>query len=96
MKRTDPVIFEDVLNEMIEATGMRSKLQQASIEAVWPRVVGGYINSFTGKRFVKDRTFHVYIVSAPIKEQLSFMRDALVKSLNEAVGDDVIDAVIIH
>ena len=41
MKRTDPVIFEDVLNEMIEATGMRSKLQQASIEAVWPRVVGG-------------------------------------------------------
>lgn len=96
MKRTEPVIFEEVLNEMIEATGMRTKLQQYSIEAVWPRVVGDYINSFTGRRFVKDRAFHVYIVSAPLKEQLSFMRDTLVKSLNEAVGADVIDAVIIH
>lgn len=96
MKRTDPVLFDDVFNEMIEATGMREKLQQHSIEAVWPRVVGDHINSFTGRRFVKDRVFHVYIVSAPLKEQLSYMRDALVKSLNEAAGADVIDAVVIH
>ncbi len=96
MKRTEPKLFDEVFQEMIEATGLRVKLEAHSIEAVWPRVVGDYIASFTGRRYVKDRVFHVYLVSAPIKEQLSYMREALVKSLNEAAGADVIDAVVIH
>ena len=96
MKRTEPELFDDILRQVIEATGMRPKMQAHAIESVWPDVVGPYIASFTGRKYVADRVFHVHVVSAPIKEQLSFMRDALVKSLNEAAGDDIIDAVIIH
>lgn len=96
MKKTDPMLFDDVLREMIEATGMRPELERHSIEAVWPHVVGPHIAAYTGRKFVRDRIFHVYIVSAPLKEELSFMRETLVKSLNEAAGADVIDAIIIH
>lgn len=96
MKKTEPMLFDDVLRQMIEASGMRPKMQAYAIENAWSGVVGDYIASFTGRRYVKDRVFHVYVVSAPMKEQLSYMRDALVKALNEAAGEDVIDAIIIH
>lgn len=66
------------------------------MESVWPQVVGKDIALYTGRIFVRDTTLHVYITSAPLKEELGYARDLLVKRLNEAVGAEVIDSIIIH
>ncbi len=96
MKRRQPLLINQILRQMIEATGMRPQLERHTIESMWPAVVGQQIASYTNRLYVKDSTLHVYIVSAPLKEELSYARDRLVEKLNEAVGKHVIDAVVIH
>lgn len=39
---------------------------------------------------------HVHIDSAALKNELSYLRDTLVRQLNEAAGKEVINAIIIH
>ena len=96
MERRQPLLINQILRQMIEATGMWPQLERHTVESMWPGVVGQQIASYTNRLYVKDCTLHVYIVSAPLKEELSYARDRLVEKLNEAVGTHVIDAVVIH
>lgn len=96
MKRHEPLRIDAIIRQMIEATGMRPEFRRHSVESAWPRVVGKNIAMYTGRIYAKDRTLHVYITSAPLKEELSYARDRLVELLNEAVGEEVIDSIILH
>ncbi len=96
MKRTEPLRLDEVIKRMIEATGLHSDFARHSVESMWPRIVGPHIAGYTGRIFVRDRSLHVYITSAPLKEELGFAVEALVDRLNEAVGASVIDNIIFH
>ena len=96
MKRIEPLRIGEIIQQMIDATGMRPSLQRHTVESIWAPTVGKHIASYTGRIYVEGRALHVYIVSAVIKEELSYMRDMLVEKLNEAVGADVIDTIIFH
>ncbi len=93
MKRAEPMRIDAVIRQMIDSTGLRPEFNRRSIESVWPDVVGRNIASYTGRIFVKDRTLNVQIVSAPLREELSYIRESLVQHLNEAVGAEVITAI---
>lgn len=96
MKRVEPLRLGEIIQQMIDATGMRPALQRHTVESMWEPTVGKHIASYTGRIYVEGRALHVYIVSAPLKEELGYVREKLVEKLNEAVGESVIDTIIIH
>ena len=96
MKRTEPLRLDEIIRRMIDATGMRPEFSRRSVESMWPDVVGPHIASYTGRIYVEGRLLHVYIVSAPLKEELGYARENLVERLNQAVGADVIDDIYFH
>ena len=82
--------------EMLDkgCTTIKGALNELDAAGLLERRRAGF--SCANRLYVKDSTLHVYIVSAPLKEELSYARDRLVEKLNEAVGKHVIDAVVIH
>ncbi len=96
MKRREPQSIGDIIHRMIDAAGMRPDLDRHTAEAMWPRVAGPSIASYTGRLYIKGRTMHVYITSAPLKEELGYARAQLVEKINLAVGKEVIDDIIFH
>ncbi len=96
MRRTEPLRIDEIIRRMVEATGMRPDLMRHSVESMWPRVVGPHIAAYTGRIFVSGRTLNVYITSAALKEELGYARADLVDKLNEAVGENVIDNIVIR
>lgn len=93
MKRVEPMRLDAIINYMIDHTGLRPELQRRSIEQLWPEVAGKQIDRFTREVAVRDRTLYVRIVSAPLKEELSYLCPLLVRQLNEAAGADVISSI---
>lgn len=96
MKRTEPLRIDEIIEKMVDATGLRPQMEAHSIENVWPDVVGKHINAYTSRVYVRDRILHVHITSAALKEELSYMRDLLVRQLNQAAGAAVITNIQIH
>lgn len=96
MKRSEPLRIDEILRRMVEATGLRPDLMRHTVESLWPRIVGPHIAAYTGRIFVSGRTLNVYITSAALKEELGYARADLVDKLNEAVGESVIDDIIIR
>ncbi len=86
----------DILNLYINDAGRRDVFDRHKIEYLWGDVVGQAINRATIRRYVDGDVLHVYISSAPLKSELAFMAEAIVKTLNNAVGSQIISKLAIH
>lgn len=96
MKKTEAMSVTDILNLYINDAGRRDVFDRRKVEFLWSEVVGQAINRATLRRYVDGDVLHVYLSSAPLKSELAFMAEAIVKALNDAVGSQIINKLAIH
>lgn len=96
MKKTEAMSVTDILNLYINDAGRRDVFDRRKVEFLWGEVVGQAINRATLRRYVDGDVLHVYLSSAPLKSELVFMAEAIVKALNDAVGSQIINKLAIH
>lgn len=96
LKRTEAKRLGTIIDEMFAATGQAEVYAEQRLCYLWAEVVGPTINRYTTRRFVDHGTLHVYITSASLKNELSYLTDSLVAKLNEATGRNVISKIEIH
>ncbi len=97
MKRTDPKSVNQIIDEYLSHEGLTSTVDEQRAAYLWPEVVGHVINRYTTRRYVgRDGVLHVYISSAPLKQELAFCRERLVADINSIIGRPVITDIAIH
>lgn len=96
MKRTEPLLFSEIFNRVVEQSGHADTYAEQRACFVWPEVVGQGVNRYTTHRYVDHGVMHVYITSASLKNELSFHRATLVEQINRRVGRNVITSITIH
>lgn len=96
MKRSNPLSIKQLIDHVLDDDSVRDAARAQRLCYMWPDIVGPGINRYTTKRYVSDRILHVYLSSAPLKNELQFHRSRLVDLLNQAVGAEVITDIQIH
>lgn len=96
MKRTYPKHIAGIIDEAMARTGLTDSLNEQRASAAWINVVGPAINRYTTRRFVDHGVLHIFMTSAPLKNELSFNRDRIISAINRIVGVDVITDVQFH
>lgn len=96
MKKTYPKHIASVIDSAIAQAGLTDTMNEQRASYLWSEVVGAVINRATIRRYVENGTLHVYITSAPLKNELAFLRDKIIAQLNSLVGTDVIKDIKIH
>lgn len=97
MKRSTPLQLNEIIQRMIDDTGMRNSYERRTVESLWPQIVGQSIAQYTRRVWLDEQgVFHVEIRSAALKEELGYMRENLVNHLNTAYGAEKVKAVVIH
>lgn len=96
MKRVEPQLVGSIIDSVLLAgdNGKRALEQRASY--LWPEIVGQGVNRMTSRRYVADGVLHVYLTSAPLKNELSFCRTRIIDAINDALGQKVITSLEIH
>ena len=96
MKRTYPKHIAAIIDEAMNRAGLTDTFNEQRACSAWIDVVGPAINRYTLRRYVDHGVMHVYLTSAPLKNELSFQRQALIAALNKTVGTDAIKELVIH
>lgn len=97
MKWTDPQLIKTLIdNVMMDTPESRRTVLEQRACYLWPEIVGPGVNRYTLRRYVDHGILHVYLTSAPLKNELSFMRQRLVTRINEALGEEIITDLRIH
>ncbi len=97
MKRSEAESVSQIFDRVIAQAGLTETMASQRACYLWPEVVGPGINKYTLKRYVEGTVLHVFITSAALRNELSFMRSALLRNLNEAAGaEDALTDIIFH
>ncbi|MBD5379420.1 MAG: DUF721 domain-containing protein [Bacteroides sp.] len=97
MKKTYPKLFREIFDNVVKQTSDTDNFMRQQASYLWTEIVGPGVNRYTSRRYVDDLgVLHVYITSAPLKNELSFHRTTIKEKLNSAVGKDVISDIQLH
>jgi len=96
VKKRNEQSLGDAIGLLIDATGMREKMDELDIASAWDEVVGGMVARHTVTIRLRRGRLVVKVDSAPLRQELSYMRTALIEILNRRAGRSVIREIVLE
>ena len=96
MFKSTETSLKDVLKAMVKSLNMKPGLYQNQLQKIWLEKMGTTIFNHTKEiKLYKNRLF-LTIDSAPLKQELTFSKDKIIRMLNDELGEDYIEDVILR
>ncbi|MBS3768856.1 MAG: DUF721 domain-containing protein [Bacteroidales bacterium] len=95
MRRKNSQALGEVIQRYLEALDIDDKLKEVRLIKSWESLVGKMISNKTNKIYIKDKKLFVYLNSSIARNELSMVRDDLVKRLNEQAGGEIIEDIVL-
>lgn len=87
--------LKQVIEELLRSYRIEGKMYEHMLISKYPEVVGPMIARYTESLRIRNRILFLQISSPVVKNELSYAREKLTKSLNAAAGKDIIDKIVI-
>ncbi len=96
MRRSNVQNIGELVGDLLKELRIDHKLKEVRIINSWGELLGTNIQRATNNIFVKNRVLFVYLKSPIVRNELMMMKSAIIKKLNEQVGEKVIDDIVLR
>lgn len=86
----------DAIKQYLDQSRIKGGIQAMQIEDVWEKVMGKTIARYTDQLKVINRTLFITTNVAPLKQELVYQKEKIKLRVNEALGEKVIDDIVIQ
>ncbi|MGN6163340.1 MAG: DUF721 domain-containing protein [Ginsengibacter sp.] len=86
----------DAIKQFLQQSRIKGDVQALQIEDVWEQVMGKTIARYTDNLKVINRTLFITTNVAPLKQELIYQKEKIKLRVNEALGEKVIDEIVIQ
>ncbi len=91
MRRSNVENISELVNQLLKDLHIDHKLKEVRLMNSWNEVLGNNVARATTKLFIKNRVLFVYLKSPVVRNELMMLKTGIIKSLNEKVGEKIID-----
>jgi hypothetical protein len=95
MKRENSQTFSAVLKLWIDENRLQTNLHETKIRTLWAQTMGKTISTYTSNISVRRNVLYLTILSAPLRQELSFSKDKIKTRMNSELGEEFIREVVI-
>lgn len=95
MKRSNEQGLADVIKQLFKSYRLDEKVAEVRIKDLWGEIMGVSIKNYTTNMHLHKGVLTVYIESAPLKQDLKFSKDAIIKRINEEMKEAVVRELVI-
>ncbi|HEY0979145.1 MAG TPA: DUF721 domain-containing protein [Flavobacteriales bacterium] len=95
MKRRNDQSLTEALEGLVNAYGLREKLDEQAVVGAWDEIAGAMVARHTVSVKLRRGKLHVKVDSAPLRQELGFLRQNLITTLNERFGREVVKEVVL-
>lgn len=85
-----------VLEQFIRQSKLSAGIRSCQIEEVWTRLMGKTIGKYTDRVTIVNNTLFIETSVAPLRNELHFQKEQIVKLVNEELGESLIKEVVIR
>lgn len=95
MRKSNTQPIKDILREYISALGHYRKLKEVNIVSQWEKLMGKAIAKHTQSVYIRKKVLFVQLDSSIIRNELVMRRESIIRHLNEAAGEVIIEKVVL-
>jgi predicted nucleic acid-binding Zn ribbon protein len=95
MKRHNDQKIGDALKDMLDKYRLNSKFNQTKIKSLWESLMGPSISRYTKDIVVRRKKLFVTLESSPLKQELSLGKEKIKNIINDELGEEFIEEVVI-
>lgn len=88
--------MEDALKDFMSKSRLKPRLTEVRIQENWEQLMGRTISRYTENLQLIDGKLHIVTTVAPLKQELSYSKDRIIKLVNEMLGEPVVREVIVR
>lgn len=93
MSKDEPM--RELIDKMLRSYGLGPKLDEVKLVKVWENVVGPMISKHTRNIYFREGNLMVELDSAPLRQELSFAKTKLLEKLNQEMGKNIVQKLVI-
>ena len=93
-KKFEPQTIGEVLNDIAGSKALKNGLTNAKVVQLWSKLMGKNIERYTDKIVVRKKTLTISLSSAPLREELTYGKEKIIRMINEETGDKLIEKII--
>jgi hypothetical protein len=86
----------DALKQFLNKSKLKNGIRAVQIESVWEQLMGKTISRYTDKIEIINSTLFIRTSVGPLKQELVYQKDKIIERVNEAMGEKVIQSVVIQ
>jgi Dna[CI] antecedent, DciA len=84
------------IREFLKKSKLKGGIQALQIEEIWGEIMGKTIAKYTDKIEVVNNTLFISTTVAPLRNELLYQKEMVMKRVNEALGEKIIKEVVIR
>ena len=88
--------LSQAIKQFLNQSRLKGSIQALQIEEVWENVMGKTIARYTDNIKVINKTLFITTNVAPLKQELLYQKEKIKLRVNEALGEKVIEEVVIQ
>lgn len=86
----------DALRQFLNQSRLKGSIQAYQVEEVWEAIMGKTVARYTESLKIINKTLFITTKIAPLKQELIYQKEKIKLRVNEALGDKVIEEIVIQ
>lgn len=86
--------IKEIIAEFLKVSRLSDKLAERKVTDGWEKLMGKTIARHTQEICIRNKKLFLHITSAPLKQELFYAREKIIKMLNEEAGEEVVKEII--
>jgi len=88
--------MKDAIKKFLDQSRLKGSLQALQIEEAWEQIMGKTIARYTDKLQIINDTLFITTQVGPLKQELNFQKEKIIQRVNEALGQRVINKIVVQ
>ena len=86
--------LKSAIGQFLKVSKLSGKLAEQKVIDGWEKIMGAMIARHTKQISIHDKKLFLQLDSAPLKQELFYSREKIIKMMNEEAGEEVIREVV--
>ncbi len=86
----------EVLGEIIQVNKLQGGIDNVAVREAWKKLMGNGVNNYTSGIMLKGNTLYVELTSAVLRQELQYGKDKIIKMINEELGREILQQVVLR
>ncbi len=88
--------MQQAMKLFLKQSRLKGNIQALQIEDVWEQIMGKTIAKYTDKIQIINQTLFITSTVAQLKHELLYQKEKIIERVNEALGEKVVNEVVIR